>query len=326
MKTVHGLILVDTPHSALNNAGEDAGSRTENAVAVKTIRRGRDIFPYISGQALRYWWRDTLGKNFDWNLSPITRETKVAFTEANPLKYDDDDIFGYMRAIKKETLTRASPLKCSPLISVISHRPTTDFGVMARHEGDPVPYEHQFYSTVMKGIFSIDLSQVGAFSDMNRTGFKNINNELKEELEKANAFEINDMWVLPQETRVKRVQTTLKALAYMFGGAKQTTHLTDVTPKLVILAVLDCGNHIFMNVVHEKNGKVHVNIEALEEVLTDYKDNIISDLYIGKSKGFLPELDAQLNDFKERYEKRTIHIGSPKEMIFEFAETVKDHI
>lgn len=326
MKTVHGFMLVDTPHSALNNAGEDAGSRTENTIAVKTIRRGRDLYPYISGQALRYWWRDTLGKDFGWELSPLKREKKVAFTEANPLKYDDDDVFGYMRAVKGGTLTRASPLKCSPLVSVTSHRPTTDFGVMARHEGDPVPYEHQFYSTVMKGIFSLSVSQVGVFSSVNKVGYRNIDENLTDELRENGAQENNGDWILPEEIRFKRLKETIKALPYMFGGAKQTSHLTDVTPKFIVLAVLDCGNHIFMNIVNEKDGNVHLNLEALEEVLRDYQENIISDVYIGKSKGFLPDLDDVITEFKARFTSKTIHVGSPKEMIDSFANSLDTFI
>ena len=153
-KTVVGFMLVDAPHSALNNAGADAGDRTDNIVRVKSIRRGRKVYPYVSGQALRYWWRDTLEQKYNWNVSPIERQKKIAFTSANPIEYDDDDVFGYMRALKAKeggTVTRISPLKTSPLISVIGQTPTQDFGVMARHEGDPVPYEHEFYSTVLKG-------------------------------------------------------------------------------------------------------------------------------------------------------------------------------
>ncbi|MFQ5892505.1 MAG: type I-B CRISPR-associated protein Cas7/Cst2/DevR, partial [Candidatus Methanofastidiosia archaeon] len=175
VKMVLGFMLVDAPHSALNNAGADTGMRAENIVVAKVIRKGRKVYPYVSGQAVRYWWRKSLSEKANWNFSPIIREKKIAFTAANPIDYDDDDIFGYMRALKEKeggTVTRISPLKNSPLVSVISQNPVQDFGVMARQEGDPVPYEHQFYSTVLKGIFSLDLDSVGVFHSKNRTGFK----------------------------------------------------------------------------------------------------------------------------------------------------------
>ena len=53
---VVGLMLIDAPHSALNNAGPDAGDRTDNIVRVKTIRKGMTRYPYVSGHALRIWW------------------------------------------------------------------------------------------------------------------------------------------------------------------------------------------------------------------------------------------------------------------------------
>ena len=129
---VVGLMLIDAPHSALNNAGSDAGDRTDNIVRVKTIRKGRVRYPYVSGQAFRYWLRETLEDKFNWNMSPISRESKIAFTEANPIEYPDDDVFGYMRALKKKdggTVTRISPFKNSPLVSVVGQNPTNDIGI-----------------------------------------------------------------------------------------------------------------------------------------------------------------------------------------------------
>lgn len=102
LKNILGFVLIDAPHSALNNAGQDAGARTENAVIVKVIRKGRNTYPYISGQAWRYWWRNALQEKCKWTMSPIIREAKVAFTSANPFEYPDDDVFGYMRAVKKQ--------------------------------------------------------------------------------------------------------------------------------------------------------------------------------------------------------------------------------
>jgi CRISPR-associated protein Cst2 len=175
--TILGFVLIDAPHSALNNAG-DTGARTENIVAVKIIRRGGRVYPYVSAQAWRFWWRTTLQARSGWTLSPVIRQAKVAFTSANPFTYPDDDVFGYMRAQREQdggTLTRISPLKCSPLVSVTDQFPVDDFGVMARQrDGDPVPFEHQFYAVTLKGIFSLDLSGVGMFAELPKTGYKNL--------------------------------------------------------------------------------------------------------------------------------------------------------
>lgn len=328
-KIVVGFMLVDAPHSALNNAGSDAGDRTDNIVRVKSIRRGRKVYPYVSGQALRYWWRDTLKQKFDWKMSPISREKKIAFTSANPIEYDDDDVFGYMRALKAKdggTVTRISPLKTSPLISVIGQVPTQDFGVMARHEGDPVPYEHEFYSTVLKGIFSLDLDSLGVFYATEKTGYRNMYPKLEEKAEEKGLTKDEEIgkWTMPEDIRIKRAQEVIKALPYLQGGAKLTSHLTDVSPKFLVLTVIDGGNHIFMNIVKEENGETVIDIEALKEVINEYSNSCITDIYIGRRKGFLDELNKDITKLTE--ENESIKSGTIKETVDQFADEIPELI
>ena len=321
---VVGLMLIDAPHSALNNAGSDAGDRTDNIVRVKTIRKGRVRYPYVSGQALRYWLRETLEEKFDWKMSPISREKKIAFTEANPIEYPDDDAFGYMRAMKKKdggTVTRISPLKNSPLVSVVGQNPTNDFGVMARHdEGDPVPYEHEFYSTILKGIFSIDLASLGVFCESEKKGYRNMHPKLVELAEENGLNHDNEYWMLDDETRIKRAQDIINALPYLSGGAKNTSHLTDVTPKILVLAAIDGGNHIFMNIVREENEETIFDIDALDEVINEYSDILKTDVYIGLRSGFLKDTQDKISEYAN--DKDNVHVGTIKEMTDKFSDEI----
>ena len=337
-KHLIGLTLIDAPHSALNNAGTEASQATENIVTVKKLQKGRDTYPYVSGQAWRNWWRTTLEQEFDdWHNSPIEREKKIAFTAADPVTYDDDDVFGYMRAQsemqgKKKvnlTVTRLSPLKCSPLISIAPQTPTNDFGVMARQEGDPVPYEHQFYACVLQGIFSLDLAAVGAFSHINKTGYLNIAESYVAKIQDADGTQIGEepVWVLPKETRVRRCQQTLEALPLLSGGAKLTSHLTDVTPKLIILSVLDGGNHPFMNLMVERNGVGELSIEALLEVIDDYANRFCDAIYIGRRIGFMDELDDDLRGLADNTNLPCeIVYNTPNKVIAQLVKKLETHI
>lgn len=317
-------MLIDAPHSALNNAGIDAGDRTDNIVRVKTIRKGKVRYPYVSGQALRYWLRETLEKKFNWNMSPITREPKIAFTEVNPIEYPDDDVFGYMRAMKNKdggTVTRISPFKNSPLVSVIGQNPTSDFGVMARHEnGDPVPYEHEFYSTILKGIFSIDLASLGVFCENEKTGYRNMYPKLIELAEKENLTHNGEYWILDDELRIKRAQDIINALPYLSGGAKNTSHLTDVTPKILVIAAIDGGNHIFMNIVREEDGETIFDIDALDEIINEYSDILKTDVYIGLRSGFLKETQDTINDYAK--DKDNVIVGTIKDVTDRFSKEI----
>jgi len=333
-KHLIALTLIDAPHSALNNAGTVPSLATENIVVVKKLQKGRNTYPYVSSQAWRNWWRTTLDQEFDdWKSSPITREKKIAFTDVDPVKYDDDDVFGYMRAQSKKkvdlTVTRLSPLKCSPLISIAPQIPTNDFGVMARQKGNPVPYEHEFYSCVLQGIFSLDLGAVGTFSDIEKTGYKNIAPSYVKTIQAAGGTQEseNSPWMLPKEIRVRRCRQTLEALPLLSGGAKLTSHLTDVTPKLIILSVLDGGNHPFMNLMVEKDGTGQLSLDALREIIEDYADRFCDSIYIGRRTGFMDNRDEELHELaSDTSLPREVIYDSPNKVIAQLAEKLEAHI
>ncbi len=319
MSFVTGLLLIDAPASALNNLGSIPGSRTDNTVGVKVIKTKEGAYPYVSAQAFRYWLRTTLEKKeSNWKPAPIYREKKVAYTDANPIQWWDDDLFGYMRAPSKkteavelreadtsqenltpvdETVTRVSPFRVGTLVSIAPTTIVDDFGTMSRHEGDPVPHEHQFYRTTLKGLFSLDLHAAGTFSYRNKTGYRNLDNvriEIAEE-KGLEHLESEKSYRLSPEDRVKRVATLFDGMARLEGGAKQALHYTDVAPSLVILAVTRGGNHIFGHVVGaNRRGLPVLHIDALQEALTVFADDLLSDVYIGWAKGYLEEERAKL--------------------------------
>jgi CRISPR-associated protein Cst2 len=345
MKTIQGFILIDVDVAALNNAGSDNTTNLDNAVITKKIRKNGKEYPYASGQAWRYWWRESLIHNLGWKMSPVIRETKIAFTEAEPMKYPDDDIFGYMRAGKKEivdpetnktkkvnvTLTRTSPLKNSALIGVAYNPVIQNWASMTRQQGDAVPFAIDEYCAVMKGMFSIDLEMAGTFSSVNKTGFQNINEEMKKNYLEAGAKEIDDPIAIDKEgkslklvrlekkKRKKRVKDTVSALKTLSGGAKQTTNLSDVTPKLIVLANWNSGNHPFSHLTKEEAGKAVFSIDALKEIIEDCKDQFDGKIYVGKRKGFMDELEPGLNQLKD---EGKIEFGPVNSIIDSFVNNI----
>lgn len=322
MAFVTGLFLIDAPASALNNLGNIPGERFDNSVGVKAIRTKEGIYPYVSAQAFRYWLRTTLEQaGIGWVAAPIYREEKIAYTDANPIRWWDDDLFGYMRAPSKresararreadtsragetetvDTVTRVSPFRVSTLVSIAPATPTSDFGVMARHEGDPVPHEHQFYRTTLKGLFSLDLNASGTFWYRNKTGFRNLDEVRIKEAQEAGLIHLEEekAYRLPLEQRIQRVATLFEGMAVLDGGAKQTLHYTDVAPPLVMLAVTKGGNHIFGYAVGANNrGLPELKVEALSEVLSVFGEEILSDIYIGWTRGYLDGERAKLEEF-----------------------------
>ncbi len=354
MSFVTGLLLIDAPASALNNLGNIEGERFDNTSGVKFIKTKEGSYPYVSAQAFRYWLRNTLTHYIPaWKDAPIYREEKVAYTDANPILYWDDDLFGYMRAPSQkasakakrdadtsrkgetettDTITRVAPFRVSTLVSIAPVTLVEDFGTMSRLEGDPVPFAHQFYRTTLKGLFSLDLHASGTFSYRQKTGFRNLDDG-RIKLAKEKGLEERSeekAYRLSQTERIERVAALFDGLSQLEGGAKLTLHYTDVMPALTILAVTKGGNHIFGHVVGAtERGLPKIKTEALAEALTVFSSELLSPVYIGWVKGYMDEQrvafeqalgdDGVLSAHKER-----IQISHPRDAFKAMATAMRD--
>jgi CRISPR-associated protein Cst2 len=364
MSFATGLLLIDAPASALNNLGKIESERYENASGVKHIRtkEGGGVIPYVSAQAFRYWLRATLEEKVnEWESAPIYREEKVAYTAANPIAYWDDDLFGYMRAPgdgdaakkkrladpeyakllpldkdakgKELTVTRAAPFRVSTLVAISPVYLVEDFESMSRHEGDPVPFSSQFYRATLKGLLSLDLNAVGTFSYVNRTGFRNLD-KVRVELAKHNQLqhlEEKKLYRISLNERVNRVAALFEGLAQLEGGAKLTLHYTDVMPAFAIVAVTKGGNHIFNHVVGASDrGVPRIKIDALAEALTVFKEELLSDVYVGWTRGYLDEQRAAFEqainaeDGPLHFAQGKIRIAHPREAFQALAAAMRE--
>ena len=339
MAFVTGLLLVDAPASALNNVGSVEGRQFDNVVGVKVIRTREGAYPYVSAQAFRYWLRMTLqGAGLGWQAAPIYREEKVAYTDANPIIWWDDDLFGYMRApstkasarAKREadesrtgetptvdTVTRVSPFRVSTLVSIAPVSIVEDWESMSRHEGDPVPYSNQFYRTTLKGLISLDLHASGTFWYRNKTGFRNLDDVRLAQAKEKGLWEMprgEKAYRLAQEDRVQRVATLFEGLALLEGGAKQALHYTDVSPVVVILAVTRGGNHIFGHVVGaDGRGLLELKLDGLEQALRVFANDILSDVYVGWVSGYMDDERAKLERWAKEHPAVPIRMQHPRE-------------
>ena len=332
-----GAVLIEANGAALNNAGLEEGRRVDNAIVVKQIRIGRLRFPYVSGQAWRRWWREVLYQDFDWAPSPVTRETKSAYTEGDPITYAEDDLFGYMVARKRGqtagTFRRISPLKKSLLISVLPNVISDDYGHFSRNlppGADIIPFEAEHYTTWLQGVFTISLTDVGRFMvgemyDLPEELVRSHTDQLEPEGDNGRVYR------LPKEMRIERVQQVLQALARLRGGARLARNLSDVTPVVVLIGFLDGGNAPFQRLFEPdaNNERVLLNLERLRSVLSDYQDRVLEPrddtkaLYFGYRPTVLANEAQILQVFEEEPLKGYIEVvGTPQQAVKKAAEAV----
>jgi len=278
-----GAVLIEANGAALNNAGQDQGTRTDNAVVIKQIRMGRLRYPYVSGQAWRRWWREVLYEDFEWTPSEVIREAKSAYTKGDPIQFEEDDLFGYMAARKRDkgkggggTYRRVSPLKNSLLISVIPNVIERDFGHFSRNlppDADIIPFESEHYTTYLQGVFTISLADVGRFEVGE---MKDLSEDIAEE-HSDNLVEADGSLQIPLEERIRRVKDVLLALERLRYGARLARNLSDVAPVAVLVGFLDGGNAPFQRLFETDVNRegVTLNLDRLRSVLTDYKDRLL---------------------------------------------------
>jgi CRISPR-associated protein Cst2 len=355
MAHLSGALLIDCPASALNNFGSQvemtkAERRYDNWSTVKYVRSREGILPYVSAQAFRYWLRDTLKDVAGWTPSPIFREDKIAYTDANPIDYAEDDLFGYMRApgsskdVEREwagkglsgqekdgksfvTLTRVSPFKVSTLISIAPLRELGfDYGTMSRGEGDPVPHVHEFYRTTLVGLFSIDLRLLGRFYHVDRTGYRHLD-EVRKQMAASKGLATYDngkAYELDLNTRKERLKQLLEGLSRISGGAKQALHYTDVSPKLLFLAVAKGGNHLFGTAIGaNKDGTPRIQDHALTETASVFQSDLLSGYYAGLAQGYLDEQRPALKAVTDGLANS--FLGHPVEAIRKLVNDVDSH-
>lgn len=261
-------------------------------------------------------------------------------TEMNPIEFAEDDIFGYMRAEKgqgrakevdaddvgtdeevdaeaapdvssvkgkKKTEKTRAVMRPSPFVSSILKSLRNngwqgdDEGFVHLKTGSPLPYKTKFYNTQLQGVFGLNYARLGVFrNDGDRI-------ELAEDLVKKYEAEGTvrtkgnpNIYEVAENKRSERAAMILRALAVLRGGAKQAQFGTDVAPKAIIIAGLNCGNLIFNNLFEERDGRPIIKLNALKETIDDYRARLVTPVFIGVRDGYLQsQNEAELRSWIE---------------------------
>jgi CRISPR-associated protein Cst2 len=334
---ITGTFLIQAEGAFLNGAGLDTGE-DKNAVIPKTFSDGRNRVPYVSSQAWRRWLRLTFQQENPQepaaelralSLNARGNPDKIG-TDMDPIKFAEDDIFGYMRAEKgqgrvakeveanedeidadadAEALSESAPAKGkgkpkaektkavmrpSPFSSSILKSLRNngwqgeDEGFVHLQEGSPLPYKTKFYNTQLQGVFGLSYARLGIFR--NEGDRIELDAALVAKYSAEQVIKRSDrreIYEVVDNKRRDRATMILRALAVLRGGAKQAQFGTDVAPKVIIVAGLNCGNLIFNDLFKEQDGQPAIKLDALKQTLDDYRSRIVTPIFIGVRDGYL---------------------------------------
>ncbi|MBO4270954.1 type I-B CRISPR-associated protein Cas7/Cst2/DevR [Microbispora triticiradicis] len=331
MSYLVGKVVLDIVAGAPNNGlGED------NVARVKQLRVGRDVHPYVSAQAFRRWLRDSLPSSEP--ASPVIRsgsgQKQQAYTKGRPDLYLDDDLFGYMVAVKNDkakTCQRDTVLATGTFVSVAPRAPERDFGTMSRGFSageNPVLHGHEFYSAELAGDVLLDLPRVGVF-EIDGSGLEvalpePAAKEARERGAEPVTFRGGEALRLPVEERRRRAALLLRTLAAVRGGAKQSMHYGDRTPALVLLAPLKGGINPFTRVLGVRNGRARFDSAVLRAEMQAWADELDGPVMLGWAPGFLgDQRDQACAELADLIATDDLVVDHPRILLGRLAEQIE---
>jgi CRISPR-associated regulatory protein, DevR family len=292
--------------------GSPSGGRSEieNLNVIKKIREGFFDFPYASSQAMKRALRETL-QGLGYRISPIVN-ISPARTVGDPVKYIDDDLFGFMEAASKKAGRaeidkfngiRKAVVSMTPLLSLSAFDDNVDFGsnmMGLQAGGNPMPYETEVHRGWYRVSLYIDLNRIGTdagfiteIKEVKRADDINelITNSIEEYDFIAEVPEDKDKNLkkgyatlkkictneLSKEERYKRTKALLDAIRFLAPSGRNSNWLIDLTPKLMVAAYVKGARTPFLEsplLGERKNDQDIINLSAIKIAWDTFRDGI----------------------------------------------------
>lgn len=299
MNKLKGINIVWLSETDLTNL--NAGEGESNYIDVKKYKKNGIEYPYVSGQAMRFYLREAIRRNLN-NEDYMCIPDDKGETCGDISKCINCDLFGFMTTIKgKGAITRVSPVKVSPAIGLFSFDENSNVDFLTRRhrvtegtkmEGDIVNVE--MGTNIYKDGISIDLLRVGAEEEIN---------------EEDRTSKIDPK--IEDKEKIFRVKKVIEAISFISDYSKQARLLTDFTPDLVAISFQNIYSHRLQK-LFELNDEGTLNKERFNEILEEvstYSDK----MFFGMISGLLTDEDEKW--VRKLLEEKEMVIKTPKEAL-----------
>ncbi len=303
MKCISLVWLSQTDLTNLNSGEGEA-----NFIDVKKYKKNGVEYPYVSGQAMRYYIKEAIRRDLDNEYMCVPNDKGE--TCGNIQECVGCDLFGFMTTIRKGTvlpgypnghpggaITRVSPVKVSPAVGLLpfEDNAVVDF-LTRRHRMS----EGEMSGDIVNVEVGLNLYKCGMAVDVARVGGE----ERVDEKERTVRIE----HYLDGEERKKRVSKVLEAIRYLSDYSKQARLLTDFTPDLILIAFQNVYSHRLQKAFSVNNGAVDLQrLEAVIKDVEEYSPKMIA--------GILPGVIENDDDVRAKLEELGVEVRSTNEAI-----------
>lgn len=303
MNDLKGINVVWLSETDLTNM--NSGEGESNFIDVKKYKKGDTEYPYVSGQAMRFYMREAIRRNLDSSFMCVPDDSGETCGDVK--KCTNCDLFGFMRTEKKKGATvRVSPVKVSPAQGLLPFDSNANVDFLTRRhrkeeagelEGDIVNVE--VGANIYKAGVSIDVSRVGAEEKVDK---------------ESRSVEIEP--IVSEDDQKKRIKAAIEGLRFISDYSKQARLLTDFTPDMVAISFQNRYSHRLQK-LFELDAERNLNVQRLKEILDDVSSYSNSVLF-----GMVSGLVNNEDEVREALEEKGIEILTPKEAIEKAVETV----
>ena len=290
-KDLKAVSLVWLSKTGLTNLNSGEGG--SNFVDIKKFRwRGRE-YPYVSGQAMRFYLKEAIRRELPPTAACVPDEGGE--TCGDILNCLLCDLFGYMGVIRREAGERGganirlSPVKVSPAMGLLPYdeNAVVDF-LTRRHrlergelEADIVNVE--LAVNIYKAGICVDLQRLGRVEELVRgeDGIRRV--EFRE--------------VVTEEERERRLSLLLSAIADFSDYSKQARLLTDFTPDILLASAQNNYSHRLQKAISLEDD-CRLNSELLRQIISEVKKESLK-IYAALLDGVITNKEEVKNILKE---------------------------
>jgi len=289
MKGIEVVWLSKTDLTNLNS-----GEGESNLVDVKKFKIRGVEYPYVSGQAMRYYIKEAIRRNLsDSEFMCVPDEKGEAC--GNYRDCIACDLFGFMKTVKeKGASTRISPVKVSPAIGLLpfDENSTVDF-LTRRHRGT-----EKVEGDIVNVEIGVNIYKVGIAIDVQRVGGEEV-------IEDNRCVKIE--YFVNENERKKRIAKVLSALRFLSDYSKQARLLTDFTPDFIIIAFQNTYSHRLQKAIEFNGG---LDVERLKTILSDVME-YSPKIFVG----VIPKLLENEDEVKKTIEELGLEVTTPNQAI-----------
>jgi len=297
-KNIKGINIVWLSKTGLTNL--NAGEGEANLIDIKKYKRNGVEYPYVSGQAMRYYIKESIRRNLDQEKEFMCIPDAKGETCANIEKCIGCDLFGFMSTIKKGgAYTRISPVTVSPAMGLLPSDENSVVDFLTRRKPQEVAEERR--GDIVNVEIGTNIYKCGIAIDVLRIG--------REEDWSGDTLIFKE--IIDESDRVSRIKKLIEAIRFLTDYSKQARLLTDFTPDIICIAFQNRYSHRLQKLFEFENG-IKIDTVRLKQILDDIKEYSDKILF-----GTISGIIENEEEIKEIFKSYGIEAKTPAEVLKE---------